>query len=197
MTKSQMSPSEKVARRPAVSAQSSSSPFAQAPSNDDIQLAGGMRMAKWIKIIGISKATAWRWRKQGKLPVVWRYGLPWVTAETIRQIFSDDGTGPRRPLGRGTPLAMVLEKRRLGQALNAKEFAVCAGVSYSTARQWFRLPGFPAFRGYVFWQDFEKWRVREIPHQNEPPTPHKDLATDSYANWPPRALKILREASGH
>ena len=31
-------------------------------------------------------------------------------------------------------LADVLEKRRLDQALNVKEFAVCAGVSYSTAR---------------------------------------------------------------
>jgi hypothetical protein len=53
----------------------------------------------------------------------------------------------------------VVEKRRLAQALNAKEFAVLAGVSYSTAREWFRLPGFPAFRGVVFWQDFERWRA--------------------------------------
>lgn len=27
-------------------------------------------------------------------------------------------------------LEIVLEKRRLGQAMNVKEFAVCAGVSY-------------------------------------------------------------------
>ncbi len=52
----------------------------------------------------------------------------------------------------------VVEKRRLDQALNAKEFAVLAGISYSTAREWFRLAGFPVFRGVVFWQDFVLWR---------------------------------------
>jgi hypothetical protein len=41
----------------------------------------------------------------------------------------------------------VLEKQRMGQAMNAKEFAVCAGASYSTARSWFHLSGFPAFHG--------------------------------------------------
>jgi hypothetical protein len=53
-------------------------------------------------------------------------------------------------------LDRVVEKRRLGQALNAKEFAVLAGISYSAAREWFRLPGFPVFRGFVFWQDFKR-----------------------------------------
>jgi hypothetical protein len=48
---------------------------------------------------------------------------------------------------RGFALKAALEKRRLDQALNAKEFAVCAGVSYSTARGWFHLAGFPAFHG--------------------------------------------------
>lgn len=48
----------------------------------------------------------------------------------------------------------VLEKRRLDQALNAKEFAVLAGISYSTARAWFRLSHFPVLHGVVFWQDF-------------------------------------------
>ena len=55
---------------------------------------------------------------------------------------------------RSIKLKDVLEKRRLDQALNAKEFAVAAGISYSTAREWFRLPGFPVFRGVIFWQDF-------------------------------------------
>jgi hypothetical protein len=50
---------------------------------------------------------------------------------------------------RGVELETVMEKRRLDQALNAKEFAVCAGVSYSMARHWFRLPGFPAFLGII------------------------------------------------
>ena len=41
----------------------------------------------------------------------------------------------------GIALAAVLEKRRLDQSLNAKEFAVCAGVSYSTARAEVPRPG--------------------------------------------------------
>jgi len=53
----------------------------------------------------------------------------------------------------------VLEKRRLGQALNAKEFAVLVGVSYSTARAWFGIPGFPAFGRHLFWEDFVRWRT--------------------------------------
>lgn len=69
----------------------------------DLQLAGGMRLSKWIKIVGISKMTAWRWRKEGKLDVGWRYGLPWVTAETIQKFFTDDGTAPRRRPCRQTP----------------------------------------------------------------------------------------------
>ncbi len=55
-------------------------------------------------------------------------------------------------------LEQVTKKRQLGQVLNAKEFAVLAGISYSAAREWFRLPGFPVFRGFVFWQDFCDWR---------------------------------------
>ena len=59
---------------------------------------------------------------------------------------------------REVSLDVVVEKRRLDQALNAKEFAVLAGISYSAARSWFRAPGFPVFRGVVFWQDFVQWR---------------------------------------
>lgn len=59
---------------------------------------------------------------------------------------------------RDVKLEEVVEKRRLNQALTAKEFAVLAGISYSAARSWFHTPGFPAFRGVVFWPDFEEWR---------------------------------------
>ena len=34
-------------------------------------------------------------------------------------------------------LAEVRQKQQFDQALNAKEFAVLAGISYATARQWF------------------------------------------------------------
>ena len=52
----------------------------------------------------------------------------------------------------------LIEKRRVGQALRASEFAVLAGISYSVARSWFRQPGFPAISGFVFWEDFVEWR---------------------------------------
>jgi len=55
-------------------------------------------------------------------------------------------------------LSEVLEKCRLNQALNKKEIAVRAGISYSASRDWFSLPGFPAFRGVVFYDDFINWR---------------------------------------
>jgi hypothetical protein len=62
----------------------------------------------------------------------------------------------------GVSLEEVVGKRRLGQALNTKEFAVLAGISYSAAREWFHSPGFPAFRGLVFWQDFTDWRRTQV-----------------------------------
>ena len=63
---------------------------------------------------------------------------------------------------RGVSLDAVVEKRRLDQALNAKEFAVLAGISYSTARTWFRVPGFPVFRGVIFWQDFVDFLIKLV-----------------------------------
>ena len=95
---------------------------------------------------------------------------------------------------RGIRLADVLEKRRLDQALNAKEFAVLAGVSYSTARSWYHLPDFPVFRGVIFWQDFVQWRTRRnlfkgAEEKTAPPRNEKMVS-----NLPPRAEQILREA---
>ena len=95
---------------------------------------------------------------------------------------------------RGIRLADVLAKRRLDQALNAKEFAVLAGVSYSVARGWFHLPGFPAFRGVIFWQDFVQWRTgrNQFKEPGEKKLPPQDGKTVS--NLPLRAEQILREA---
>ncbi len=103
---------------------------------------------------------------------------------------------------RGVALDRVVEKRRLGQALNAKEFAILVGISYSAAREWFRLPGFPLFRGYVFWQDFTEWR-RAQAHLNMRGV---ELAPSGVASpaqqtrvsvkdLPPRAARILLEGS--
>ena len=93
---------------------------------------------------------------------------------------------------RGIRLADVLEKRRLDQALNAKEFAVLAGVSYSTARGWFHLSGFPVFRGVIFWQDFVQWRKAQ--NGSKAPLPSKPASNPAAANLPPRAAQILQEA---
>ncbi|MEI9865282.1 MAG: hypothetical protein WDN00_12170, partial [Limisphaerales bacterium] len=95
---------------------------------------------------------------------------------------------------RSIKLKDVLEKRRLDQALNAKEFAVAAGISYSTAREWFRLPGFPVFRGVIFWQDFVQWRNSQNGFHSEK-FPHRngDTATTP-SSLPPRAAQILQQA---
>ena len=97
---------------------------------------------------------------------------------------------------RGIQLTTVLEKRRLDQALNAKEFAVCAGVSYSTARSWFRLPGFPAFRGVTFWQDFVQWRTSQNKFIGQPENlaPSNGVQNFAHSSLPPRAAKILQES---
>jgi hypothetical protein len=88
----------------------------------------------------------------------------------------------------------VLEKRRLDQALNAKEFAVLAGVSYSTAREWFHLPDFPVFRGIIFWQDFVVWRKSRNTCNGHGGTISQPNADKVVSNLSPRAEQILREA---
>lgn len=94
----------------------------------------------------------------------------------------------------------VAEKRRLDQALNTKEFALLAGISYSTARDWFRQPGFPAFRGYVFWQDFVQWRTAKngLLLSDEPSTRRQEVQRPVGANrlmqYSPRVAKILCDA---
>ncbi|HWB11533.1 MAG TPA: hypothetical protein VG826_20045 [Pirellulales bacterium] len=95
----------------------------------------------------------------------------------------------------GVEPEVVLEKRRLGQALNAKEFAVCSGVSYSTARSWFHLPGFPVFHGVVFWQDFVQWRTRQTGLDSARVAHPQPSGTPAAADLPPRAARILFEES--
>src|SRR5580693_6348344 len=96
----------------------------------------------------------------------------------------------------GIALESVLEKRRLDQALNAKEFAVCAGVSYSTARSWFHLSGFPVFHGVIFWEDFVEWRTGQNGFASQPEAlPHNNgVHAAAASNLPPRAARILLDA---
>jgi hypothetical protein len=93
-------------------------------------------------------------------------------------------------------LESVLEKRRLDQALNAKEFAVCAGVSYSTARSWFNLSGFPVFHGVIFWKDFVQWRTSQNGFASQPENsqPPDSNLTNMPSSLPPRAAQILHNA---
>ena len=93
----------------------------------------------------------------------------------------------------GIRLDAVMEKRRLDQALNAKEFAICAGVSYSTARIWFHLPDFPAFRGVVFWQDFVHWRSEQHEHKSPSLPQAKSETLLGLSHLPPRAAQILHD----
>ena len=97
---------------------------------------------------------------------------------------------------KGITLEAVMEKRRLDQALNAKEFAVCAGVSYSTARSWFHLAGFPAFHGVIFWQDFVQWRTNQngFASQSEKLPHNNGISTAAASKLPPRAAQILLDA---
>ena len=98
----------------------------------------------------------------------------------------------------GVSLDSVMEKRRLDQALNAKEFAVAAGISYSTAREWFRSPGFPALRGVVFWTDFVTWRHEETGittslKATEVRVPELPMVKPSPNGLPAKAARILAE----
>ncbi len=102
----------------------------------------------------------------------------------------------------GISLEAVVQKRMLDQALNAKEFAVLAGISYSAARTWFRQPGFPVVGGVVFWQDFVEWRkyqtgLNEV-HAKQTRISHTSETVEadtSKLQFPERAAQILREAS--
>jgi hypothetical protein len=91
----------------------------------------------------------------------------------------------------GIDIGSVMEKRRLDQALNAKEFAVCAGVSYSTARSWFHLPGFPVFHGVIFWQDFVQWRTNHNGLASRPELVTERNTAQFAVDLPPRAASIL------
>ena len=104
---------------------------------------------------------------------------------------------------RAIKLADVMEKRRLGQALNIKEFAVLAGVSYSIAREWFQMKGFPRLEGVVFWQDFVEWRNNRYGGETLSKTASNHLAStkafepkrSSNSGLPPRAAQILLESA--
>lgn len=92
-------------------------------------------------------------------------------------------------------LKLVMEKRRLDQALSIKEFAVAAGVSYSVAREWFHKPGFPSFHGVVFWSDFVEWRKEFVGlGMNKIPDANVASTLKSKIKFTGKAAQILAEA---
>jgi len=62
-----------------------------------IDLAGGMRYSKWCQTVGIPRTTGWKYRKQGKLEVIVRNGVSYITAAGIRAFFTNDGSKARCP----------------------------------------------------------------------------------------------------
>jgi hypothetical protein len=102
----------------------------------------------------------------------------------------------------GIDIGEVRRKRDADQALNIKEFAVLAGISYSVAREWFQSTGFPVVHGKIFWQDFVLWRRAQNAKRNVAlPAPVENGAgfgmgvTKSHPQWPHRAAKILAESN--
>lgn len=102
---------------------------------------------------------------------------------------------------KGIKLQAVRIKRDADQALNMKEFAVLAGVSYSVAREWFHAPGFPALFGKVFWADFVLWRRIQNRSNSLPSSNRSENGEPEYKpgfhktsrQWPARAANILAE----
>ena len=102
---------------------------------------------------------------------------------------------------KGIKLQTVRMKRDADQALNIKEFAVLAGVSYSIAREWFHLPGFPALLGKVFWADFvlcrrSQNRPKSLPSCNaskNAEAEYKLTPHNTSRQWPARAANIVAE----
>jgi hypothetical protein len=59
------------------------------PLQKDFELAGAMRLSKWAKALGVSRSTIYRWRKTGKLKIVRRYGIAFVTVDENRRFWAD------------------------------------------------------------------------------------------------------------
>jgi hypothetical protein len=97
------------------------------------------------------------------------------------------------------------EKRSQGKALNLREFAQAGGISYSLAIAFSKEPGFPIFRGKIWWEDFVMWRRQAIqysPHhytlEDHPPDAGRTAdepipKNDLQASLPPRAARLLAE----
>jgi predicted site-specific integrase-resolvase len=50
-----------------------------------IELTGAMELTAWCKTFGVSRTTAWNWRRSGRLKVIYRYGRAYVPADEIQR----------------------------------------------------------------------------------------------------------------
>ena len=62
----------------------------------ETDLAGAVTLSAWMQQVGISRTTAWLWRRTGKLKVIHRYGRAYVTAEESRKHIRGDGLGRKK-----------------------------------------------------------------------------------------------------
>lgn len=95
----------------------------------DIQLAGGMRLSKWCATVGISRTAAWRLRRSGKLQTVTRYGISYVTAKTIQEFFTNDGSTVRRPCASECASTSTVEKAQKGRRSTRQNTQICSRMS--------------------------------------------------------------------
>ena len=64
------------------------------PSSPGLELAGAMTLTEWRKAAGISRTTAFYWRRSGKLKVIYRYGHAYVSAEESRRLLAEHRKEP-------------------------------------------------------------------------------------------------------
>ncbi len=50
-------------------------------------LVGAIKLDKWRKEVGLSRSTVWRLRRDGRLKVISRYGMLFVTPEAQQEFF--------------------------------------------------------------------------------------------------------------
>jgi hypothetical protein len=64
-------------------------PSAVKPSPPGLELAGAVTLTEWRKAAGVSRTTAFYWRRSGKLKVIYRYGHAYVSAEESRRLLAE------------------------------------------------------------------------------------------------------------
>jgi hypothetical protein len=84
-----------VRRRPVVQPHASASVSPATLPVADINLVGGVRLSKWRKAVGLSRTSVWRLTKSGRLPVVKRYGVAFLEAQTVKDFFTRESSTPR------------------------------------------------------------------------------------------------------